>query len=79
MAGRTLAPGISDDGVHRRVDDVLPADRAVERMVVEIELDGAHRARMVAKKGLRFSFALTRIEPYASRENRPAEGPRIPE
>jgi hypothetical protein len=42
MAGRTLAPRISDDGMHGSVDDVLPADRAVERMVVEIEFDGAH-------------------------------------
>lgn len=60
FAGWTLAAGINNDGMHGRVDDLLPTERAIERMVVELEPDGAHGGNRT-KKGFRFSFTATRI------------------
>ena len=56
FAGWTLAPGINDDGVHGRVDDMLPADRAIERVVVELEFDRAHASKSY-QKGLSLFFS----------------------
>ena len=56
LAGWTLAPGIGDDGVHRRVDNMLFADRTDKGMFEEIQFDGTHRG-IVTKKGIRLSFA----------------------
>ena len=36
LAGWALAPRINDDGLHRRVDDMLFAERAREGMIKEI-------------------------------------------
>ena len=54
FAGWTLAAGINDDGVHGRVDDMLPADRAIEKMVVELKFDGAHGPKSYQKRSLLF-------------------------
>ena len=50
----TLAPRLNDDGVHRRIDDVLFAERAGKGMVEEIEFDGAARGKMVTKTAFAF-------------------------
>lgn len=41
---------INDDGMHGRVDDMLSADRAIERVVVGLEFDGAHGTKSYPKK-----------------------------
>ena len=50
FAGWTLALGISDDGVHGRINDMLPADWAIERVVVEFEFDGTHGTKSYQKR-----------------------------
>ena len=50
FAGWTLAPGINDDSVHGRVDDMLPADRAIERVVVELEFNRTHGTQSYQKR-----------------------------
>jgi hypothetical protein len=58
LAGRILATGINDDGIHGRVDDMLSADRAIERVVVELEFDAAQGTKSYPKS-LTFARRLT--------------------
>jgi len=68
LAGWTHSARRDDDSVHRRVDDVLFAERASVGMVKEIEFDGAHGG-IVPKKVFAYLSPGVELASYATRED----------